>query len=78
MYPQISNSKLKIAWVQFIVCTIFMIAMAIVFYFLIVAPVPIVKISASTGNCVSVEIEGKDYDCSCFKDLKKYEIMHVK
>jgi len=70
MYPQISNSKLKIAWVQFIVCTIFMIAMAIVFYFLI--------ISASTGNCVSVEIEGKDYDCSCFKDLKKYEIMHVK
>jgi len=50
---------------------------AFVFWFFL-EPLPIVYTSYSTGKCVSVQIEGREYDCDCLKDVKRYERVWVK
>ena len=47
-------------------------------FYLLLKPLPIVYTSVSTGMCVSVSIEGIEYDCKCLDDIKKYERVFVR
>lgn len=62
-----------------IIFIVLLSAMAYVLYSIIHnnQSIPIVNISTSQNRCMSVEIDGKEYDCSIWKDLDRYQTVWI-